>query len=300
MVRGIYEELLRMADYRDRLDIEKHARQSESARRRKAFIEVASWIPELNVSTDDLDTDPWLLNARNGTIDLRTGKLREHRREDMITHCAKVDFDVAADCPVWRQFLLQIMGYSSEMFAFLQTAAGWAITGDTSEQTMFMLYGTGANGKSTFLNTVMNILGDYAATTPAQTFMKKQGDQMTNDLARLRGARFVTTSETDQGLRLSEPLIKQITGNDRITARFLYGEFFSFVPTFKIWMATNHKPVIKGNDFGIWRRIKLVPFTTRIEEERQDKRLEQKLMAEAPGILNWLIDTGRGFVRRAG
>jgi len=120
--------------------------------------------------------------------------------------------------------------------------------------------------------------------------MKKTGDQMTNDLARLRGARFVTTTETEQGRRLSEPLIKQITGNDRITARFLYGEFFNFVPTFKLWMATNHKPVIKGTDHGIWRRIKLVPFTTRIEEERQDKHLEQKLMAEAPGILNWLLE----------
>ena len=290
MVRGIYKELLKTADYRERIDIEKHAMQSESARRRKAIIEVATWIPELNVETDDLDNDPWLLNVRNGTIDLRTGKIREHRPEDMITRCANVDYDPEADCPVWKNFLMEIMNYNADLIRFIQNAAGWAVTGNTSEQTMFILFGTGANGKSTFLNTVMNMLGEYASATPTQTFMKKNGDQMTNDLARLRGTRFVTTTETDQGRRLSEPLIKQITGNDRITARFLYGEYFNFVPTFKIWMATNHKPVIKGTDHGIWRRIKLIPFTNRIEEEKQDKHLEEKLRQESPGILNWLIE----------
>jgi putative DNA primase/helicase len=127
--------------------------------------------------------------------------------------------------------------------------------------------------------------------------MRKTGDQITNDIARLRGTRFVTTTEAEHGKRLSEPLIKQITGNDRMTARFLYGEFFNFVPTFKIFMATNHKPVIKGTDHGIWRRIKLVPFVTRIEEEKQDKHLEQKLMQEGTGILNWLIEGARRWYK---
>ncbi|GHV14734.1 hypothetical protein FACS189491_11370 [Spirochaetia bacterium] len=290
MIRGIYAELIKTADYRDRLDIEKHATQSESARRRKAFIEVASWIPDLNVKTDCLDINPWLLNVGNGTIDLRTGEMREHRQEDMITKIAHVAYDRKADCPIWRNFLMEIMDYSAELIRFIQTAAGWAITGNMSEQSMFILFGTGANGKSTFLNTVMNLLGDYAIATPTETFMKKSGDQITNDIARLRGTRFVTTTETEQGRRLSEPLIKQITGNDRMTARFLYGEFFSFVPTFKIFMATNHKPVIKGTDHGIWRRIKLIPFTTRIADEKQDKNLEEKLRGEASGILNWLLE----------
>jgi putative DNA primase/helicase len=136
----------------------------------------------------------------------------------------------------------------------------------------------------------MYILGDYAISTPTETFMKKAGDQNTNDIARLRGTRFVTTTEAEQGRRLSEPLIKKITGNDQITARFLYGEYFNFTPTFKILMATNHKPVIKGTDYGIWRRIRLIPFTTRIEESKQDKHLESKLKAEASGILNWLLE----------
>jgi putative DNA primase/helicase len=293
MIRGIYEELLKTSDYRDRLDIEKHGMQSESARRRKALIEVASWIPELNVKTDDLDTNPWLFNVRNGTVDLRTGEMREHKPEDLITRIANVDYDPDAGCPAWKKFLMEIMNYNTELIHFIQNAAGWAVTGDTSEQSVFILFGTGANGKSTFLNTVMNLLGDYAIATPTETFMKKSGDQITNDIARLRGARFVTTSEAEHGRRLSEPLIKQMTGNDRMTARFLYGEYFNFVPTFKIWMATNHKPVIKGTDHGIWRRIKLIPFTTRIEEENQDKHLEEKLMREGPGILNWLIEGAR-------
>jgi putative DNA primase/helicase len=183
------------------------------------------------------------------------------------------------------------------LIRFIQTAAGWAVTGDTSEQTMFILFGSGANGKSTFLNTIMNLLGDYVIATPTETFMKRNGDHISNDIARLRGTRFVTTTEAEQGKRLSEPLIKQITGNDRMTARFLYGEFFNFVPTFKIFMATNHKPVIKGTDYGIWRRIKLIPFTTTIPEERQDRELEQKLRGEASGILNWILE---GTVRWCG
>jgi putative DNA primase/helicase len=238
MIRGIYGELLKTADYRDRLDIEKYAVQSESVRRRKAFVEAASWIPELNIKTDDLDKDPWLLNVENGTVDLRTGNLREQRAEDLITKIANVRFDPAAPCPVWKQFVREIMNYNADLITFIQTAVGWAVTGDISEQTMFILFGSGANGKSTFLNTVMNLLGDYAIATPTETFMRKNGEQITNDIARLRETRFVTTTEAEQGKRLSEPLIKQIIGNDRMTARFLYGEFFNFVPAFGIGMVS--------------------------------------------------------------
>ena len=182
------------------------------------------------------------------------------------------------------------MDYKPDLVSFLQTAAGWAVSGDTSEQSMFILYGTGANGKSTFLNVIQNILGDYAMSTWPETFMKRNNDTATNDIARLRGSRFVTTTETEQGRRLSEHLIKQVTGNDALTARFLYGEYFNFVPTFKIFMASNHKPMIKGTDHGIWRRIKLIPFTTRITDDKRDPYLDQKLLSEKSGILNWLIE----------
>jgi putative DNA primase/helicase len=289
-VRNIYDDVLKTDDWRERVEIEKHAMLSESMRRREAFVRAASLIKELNIVSDDLDRNPWLLNVRNGTIDVMTGEFREHRQEDMITKTANVEYKPDTDCPLWKQFIREIMDYKAEVIGFVQTAAGWALTGDISEQTMFILFGSGVNGKSTFLNTLMFLLGDYAMATPTETFMRKNGDQNTNDIARLRGTRFVTTTEAEQGRRLSEPLIKKITGNDQMTARFLYGEFFNFMPTFKIFMATNHKPVIRGTDYGIWRRIKLIPFTTRIPEEKQDKHLELKLREEASGILNWLLE----------
>jgi putative DNA primase/helicase len=293
MIHGIYDELLTTRDYRDQMEIEKYAMQAEAVRRRKAFIEAASWIPDLNLHTGDVDKDPWLFNVKNGTVDLRAGEFREQRREDFITKMANVDFDENAECPTWRQFIREIMGCNASLVYFLQCAAGMVLTGDTSEQTMFILFGSGANGKSTFLNTLMKVLGDYSIATPTETFMKKTGEQISNDIARLRGMRLVTTTEAEQGKRLSEPLIKQITGNDALTARFLYGEFFDFVPTFKVFMATNHKPMIKGTDYGIWRRIKLIPFLTTITPDRQDKHLEEKLLAERSGILNWLIEGAR-------
>jgi len=296
-VRNIYDELSKTSDYRDRIEIEKYAMLSESVRRREAFVKAAQWIQELNITSEDLDNNPWLINVQNGTIDVSTGEFREHRQEEMISKIANVEYKPEADCPLWKQFIREIMNYKTDLINFVQAAAGWALTGDISEQTMFIMYGTGANGKSTFLNTIMYLLGDYAIATPTETFMKKSGDQNTNDIARLRGTRLVTTTETEQGRRISEPLVKKITGNDPMTARFLYGEYFNFVPTFKIFMATNHKPVIKGTDHGIWRRIKLIPFTTRIDEDKQDKHLELKLREEASGIFNWLLEGAERWKR---
>jgi putative DNA primase/helicase len=289
-VRDIFNDALNTSDYKERLEIEKFATQSESVRRINAFIELASKRGKLKIESDDLDKKPWLLNVENGTFDFENNVFREHRKEDYITKIAHVSFSLEASCPTWKQFLLTIMNYNAELVDFLQSAAGYALTGNMSEQAMFMLYGSGANGKSTFLNVLMNILGGYATSTPTETFMKQQGDRISNDIARLRGTRFVTTSEAEQGRRLSEGLIKDITGNDKMTARFLYGEFFNFYPTFKIFMATNHKPNIKGTDDGIWRRIRLIPFTTKIPVEQQDKALTGKLLAEAGGILNWLVE----------
>jgi putative DNA primase/helicase len=290
MIRNIYGEILKTDDHRERLDIENFAKVSESVRRRENVVKAAQYISSLNITSDNLDHDPWLLNVQNGMINIMTGEFMEHRQENMITKIANVEYDPAADCPQWKQFIREIMDYKPELINFVQTAAGWSMTGDISEQVMFILYGTGANGNSTFLNTVQHILGDYSTSTNTETFMKKNGDQYTNDVARLRGTRLVLTSEAEQGRRLSEPLIKKITGNEKLTARFLYGEFFMFMPTFKIWMATNHKPVIKGTDYGIWRRIMLIPFTTTIPKEKQDKRLEEKLRTEASGIFNWLLE----------
>jgi putative DNA primase/helicase len=172
------------------------------------------------------------------------------------------------------------------------------MTGDTDDQVAFILFGSGANGKSTFLNALSHIMGDYALTAQTETFIKQSGDRASNDIARLRSARFVTTAEADEGRRLSEKLIKQLTGNDKLTARFLFAEYFDFKPSLKLFMATNHKPVIKGTDYGIWRRIRLLPFTTTMPPEKQDKNLEEKLRAEASGILNWLLEGVRKWLEK--
>jgi putative DNA primase/helicase len=198
-VRNIYDETLKTDDYRERMEIEKYAMLSESMRRRKAFVKAASVIKALNITSDDLDPDPWLLNVQNGTIDVTTGEFREHRQEDMITKIAKVDYNPQADCPLWKQFIREIMDYKAEVITFVQTVAGWALTGDISEQTMFILFGSGANGKSTFLNTIMYLLGDYAIATPTETFMRKNGDQYTNDIARLRGPGLLPPRRRNRG-----------------------------------------------------------------------------------------------------
>jgi putative DNA primase/helicase len=289
MIRSIYDEILSTVDYHEKDAIEKAAIQSESMRRREAFVKAASLITGLNIEVDDLDRDPFLLNVKNGTINMVTGEFREHRREDFITKMSNFTYDPAASCPQWEKFVREIMDYNADLARFLQTALGWGITGDTSEQVMFILIGNGANGKSTCINVIMHSLGDYATSTPTETFMRRQSDGISNDIARLRGMHFVTTTEAEQGRKLSESLIKQITGNDRMTARFLYGEFFTFLPTFKIFMATNHKPTISGTDHGIWRRIRIIPFTTTIAEENRDLHLSEKLLEESSGILNWLI-----------
>ena len=289
-IRNIYDELTKTDDYREMIEIEKFAKISESFRRREAMIKTAQCIRALNIKAEELDSNPWMLNVQNGIVDVQEGKFIEHKQEEMISKIANVEYNPDADCPLWKKFVREIMNYKTDLITFLQTAAGWAMTGDNSEQVMFILYGSGANGKSTFLNTLMYVLGDYAIATPTETFMRKNGDQNTNDIARLRGLRLVTTTEAEQGRRLSEPLIKKITGNDQMTARFLYGEYFNFAPTFKIFMATNYKPVIKGTDHGIWRRIRLIPFTTVIPDDEQDKNLEEKLKQEASGILNWLLE----------
>ena len=197
-------------------------------------------------------------------------------------------FQKYAKCPTWNLFLQQIFNNDNDLIRFVQKAMGYALSGDVSEQCLFILWGTGANGKSTFLNVLHHLFGDYARSTMIETFMKKNSEQ-SNDLARLKGARLVTTSEIEQGKPLSESLIKTVTGEDELTARFLYGEYFSFKPTFKIFMATNHKPKIRGADNGIWRRIKMIPFDVTIPTEQRDKNLTEKLIAENAGILNWLI-----------
>lgn len=288
--RDMLTEASRIEDEATRKELVRHAMLSENAGKLKAMIDVASNLEGLIITTDNLDADIWKLNCKNGVIDLKTGKLISHKREYYMSKLCPVEFNPESHAPRWIEFLRDITGGSSELMRYLQKAVGSSLSGDTSEQALFVLYGTGANGKSTFLNTISDLLGDYARNTPSETFMAKRVETIGNDIARLQGARLVTAIEINEGQRLSEALIKSITGGDRVTARFLYGEYFDFQPQFTPFLVVNHRPVIRDTSHSIWRRIKLIPFTVTIPEDKKDKQLQAKLREELPGILAWAVE----------
>lgn len=267
-----------------------HAGKTQHINRLKAMIELAQTEPGILARQNALDRDNWLLGVSNGVVNLKTGLLRDPRREDLIIKQAFTIYDPNARCPVFLGFITRTMGDKQNLVDFIQRAIGYSLTGETTEQCLFFLYGSGQNGKSTLLNAIKEMLGDYAMQCPAETLMVKQGSgNATNDIARLRGSRFVATSETEEGRRFAESMIKQLTGQDTISARFLFAEYFEYTPNFKIWLAANHKPVIRGDDFAIWRRIRLIPFTVTIPPEEKDSALPEKLRQELPGILAWAV-----------
>jgi P4 family phage/plasmid primase-like protien len=284
-VASIYQEAAAADDER-RKAIAKHAMRSEAGARIKEMVDLAR--SDVPVMPEELDADPDLLNVLNGTIDLRTGELREHRREDLITKLAPVEYDPGAQASAWAAFLERVLP-SEELRGFVQRAVGYSATGDTSEQCIFINHGTGANGKSTFQEAAAAALGDYAMRTPTETLLARRSDGVPNDVARLKGARFVSASETEEGRRLAESRIKDLTGQDTISARFMRAEFFDFAPTHKLWLSTNHKPEIRGTDAAIWRRIRLIPWAVAIPPKEQDKKLAAKLRGELPGVLEWVV-----------
>ncbi|MCW5982718.1 MAG: hypothetical protein KIT09_31810 [Bryobacteraceae bacterium] len=292
LIRGLYPVAHKIGDEEQRKAFLSHIAKSESHRAINAMVQLVKAERAIARLPDDFDAHPWLLAVRNGTIDLRTGILRSADPKDLITKLAPVAYDPSARCPNWLDFLDMIMLGRKSLVDFLKRALGTSLTGITSDKAMFILYGPGGdNGKSTMVEVVEMLLGDYARRTPVETFLKKREGSIPNDIARLRGARFVWASENDRGVRLAESLIKEMTGGDRMTARFLHREFFEFMPAFKIWFATNHKPTIRG-DAALWRRLKLVPFDYTIPKEKQKKRHDVMAMfqAELPGILNWAIE----------
>ena len=288
-VKAIYVEASQAREQSRRESLSKHAVKSESKARIRDMIELAKSELEVVARPDQFDTNPWLLNCLNGTLDLRTGQLREHRKSDLITKLAAVEYDPEAKAPLFAEFLNRTMDGNRNLIGFLRRAVGYCLPGVTIEQILFVFFGLGSNGKSTFLELIASMLGDYAKRTPASTLLAHRGDRIPNDIARLQGARFVVATETEQQRAFNESLVKQLTGNDTVTARFLHKEFFEFRPQFKIILGTNHKPEIKGQDHAIWRRIRLVPFTVIIPDSEQDKALAEKLMAELPGILTWSV-----------
>jgi putative DNA primase/helicase len=242
----------------------------------------------LAATIDQWDQDIWLLNTPAGTVDLKTGKLRDHRTEDYITKTTAVP--PAGDCPLWRAFLVRITGGDKQLELFLQRMAGYALTGSVSEHALFFGHGTGANSKGVFVNTIAAIMGDYATTAPMETFISSTGDRHPTDLAGLRGARLVTAQETEEGRRWAEAKIKTLTGGDRVSARFMRQDFFEFCPQFKLLIVGNHKPGLRGVDEAIRRRMNLIPFTVTIPEGERDEKLPEKLRDEWPSILAWMIE----------
>jgi putative DNA primase/helicase len=266
------------------------------------MVSLATTEAEVVLSARRLDADPWLLGMQNGVLDLRTGKFRVAERDDYITKRISVAFDPEATCPNWCEFLDTINDGDQSLSAYHQRAVGYTLTGSTREEVLFVLYGTGNNGKSTWRETVHFLLNDYAiAADPALLIERKTPGGATPELARLKGRRLVAINETSENDRLNEARVKFITSKDKITARNLYEEFFDFDPTHKTFLTTNHKPIIRGTDTGIWRRIHLLPFTVTISPHKVEKDFrERRLIPELPGILNWAIEGLRAYLHAGG
>jgi putative DNA primase/helicase len=288
-VRSIYLEAAGAPDDKVKA-LAKHALASESKKRIHDMLILTQSEPGIPIKREELDASPWLLNFRNGTLDLRTGELYAHRRSDLLTRCLPIRYDPEAEAPMWIDFLTTIFHGDADLIEYIQRVVGYALTGDTSEQCFFLGYGKGNNGKSTFLETLYTVLGEYAQSAEFKAFLARDNEGVRNDIARMAGRRLVIAKEADRGRRFAESLMKSLTGGDTVTARFLYQDFFDFRPAFKVFLAVNHKPTIKGTDLGIWRRVRLIPFNVTIEESQKDRDLPRKLAAEAEGILAWAVD----------
>jgi len=286
--RSIFEEAKEATTDEAAKRLGKWASSSLSEGKLKSMIGLAQSEPGIPVLPEELDVPTDLLNVLNGTIDLLSGELREHRREDLITKIAPVEYAPEAKAPTWHRTLERVLP-SAALRAFFKKLCGYALTGDVSEQLLAVLYGTGANGKSTILNALLTVLGDYGMQAAPDLLLAKKGSHPT-ELADLFGMRCVASIEVEDGSRLAESLVKQLTGGDRVKARRMRQDFWEFEPTHKVLMACNHKPQVRGTDNAIWRRIKLVPFTETIPAAEQDKALPDKLRAEAAGILAWAVE----------
>lgn len=284
--RAIFDEI---KDAADQKALYAHARRSQSKGAIDAMIWLARSEPGIPANITDFDSDGWKLNLSNGTLNLRSAQLCEHRREDLISNIVPIEFDPDADCELWDSFLWRVIDRNQELYDYLRRFVGYLLVGDTSDQSLHFLYGLGANGKSVFCEVLMRLLGDYAMAVSPDIIMLKRHSSIPNDVARLRGVRAAMMNETSQGARFDEAKLKDLTGGDTLTARFLHQEFFDFHPTHRIVIRGNHKPAISGTDEGIWRRLRLVPFTVSIPPDEQDRDLLTKLTTEMPGILNWAL-----------
>lgn len=270
----------------------KHAVKTASNKMKTAMIAESEHLQGVAINPDYFDAQNDLINMQNGIVNLRNGEVIAHSPD---YHMSKIGWascgESGAKPERWLQFLDEITGGDKELQRYLQKAVGYSLSASIQEQCCFICFGNGCNGKSTFMDTITTILGGYATNMQAESIMQKKNQSSANsDIARLKGARLVTVAEPQEGLMLNESLVKQLTGGDTITARFLFGDEFEFRPQFKLWICTNHKPVIRGTDDGIWRRINLIPFTVRIPPDKIDRELGHKLRKEMPAIARWAVE----------
>lgn len=290
-IKSMYQEASLAPTRDEREHLAQWARKSESRSRIESAIGLARYQPQIAARADEFDQKPWLLNLLNGTIDLRGGQLQPHSREDLLTKLAPTSYDPAAQAPIFLAFLERVFAGRAALVRFAQRFVGHALTGLTTEQVLLLLHGVGANGKTTFVEILRRLLGSYATAADFGTFLAHDRGAVRNDLARLVGARLVSAVEMSNGGRLDEAVVKQVTGGDMITARYLFHEHFEFRPEFKLVLVANHKPKIRGTDHAIWRRMKLVPFEVIIPPDERDPLLLQRIITdELPGVLNWALE----------
>ena len=285
--RSIFHEAADTENEDEQKAIAKWALASQNESRINAMLSQAR--PYLAVGMEELDRDPWLINCQNGTLDLRTGKLKDHDPADRITKIVPVDYDPDAPAPRFKRFLKEAL-VDDAVIKFVKRYSGYTLTGITRERLLAILYGFGKNGKTTLVELLHEVLGDYARNTDVETLLIKKYQGVGNDVAALKGARFVSAAEVEKGRRLAESKVKQLTGRDTVTARFLFGENFDFKPEFKLWLSTNNKPVIQGTDDAIWDRIRLIPFTQRFDGHKADPKLPDKLRHEIAGVFAWMVE----------
>jgi putative DNA primase/helicase len=301
-VRERYRRAADIESVEERRNVMRWAITSEQRYRLEAAVALAKNTRPIADTGENWDTNPWLFAVNNGVIDLRTGKLQPGRLKDRLTLHSATEYDPDAQCPRWLQFLDEVFSGDQELIDYVWRLVGYSSSGMTKEQVCVICHGIGANGKGKFLGAIRHVLGQYGYDAPFSVFELQNRASIPNDLAALERRRFVTSSETNEGTRLNEARIKALSGEDPITARYLHHEFFTFIPVCKIWLAVNHKPRVQDDSYGFWRRVRLIPFQRQFRGADEDKNLGEKLQAEAPGILNWIIQgylewQRRGLVR---
>lgn len=291
-VVALYAEAETLPDRTAREELVKHAVKSEADARIAAAIHLAQADARIALRFDAFDADPMALNVMNGTLDLRNGELHPHRRDDLITRLSPVAYDPEARLRLWEDFLITASGGDGDLLRYLERAAGYSLTGLTREEVLFLIWGPTGSGKSTYMEAVKAVLGEYGATADFETFLLHREGGPRNDIARLAGRRLVASIEMDEGRRLAEGLVKQLTGGDTIAARFLFRESFEFVPAFKLWLVANSKPRVSNEDGAMWRRIRLIPFEYTVPEGERDPELKAMLRDPAiggPAVLAWAV-----------